>query len=338
MRVSYRLPGFLVAALTLACMLQGCQREQTEAPPSGPVNTATSQAPANDAKSIEIQHKLGSTVAPANPQRVVAYDMSVLDSLDQLGISIAGMPKDYVPNYLTTYKRDAAIADVGSVLQPNLEKLHATKPDLILISPLVAWSYEDLSKIAPTIYFDIDFMNAHGGFIKGAAEQLTTLGRVFGVEDRARDKIDEINQKVAAAKTVTKGRPERALIVMYNNGSFTAFGVQSRYGFIYDTLGVTPASTHIEPGMHGQPISNEFIVEADPDILYVIDRTAAVERHAANPADLNNPLIRQTKAWKNGRVVMADPDVWYLSGAGAGSVQTLIDQVLQGYEANPKRP
>jgi hypothetical protein len=32
---------------------------------------------------------------------------------------------------------------------------------------------------------------------------------------------------------VTQARPEKALIVLHNNGAFSAFGVQSRYGFVF---------------------------------------------------------------------------------------------------------
>ncbi|MBF4291384.1 ferric anguibactin-binding protein, partial [Vibrio anguillarum] len=68
-----------------------------------------------------------------------------------------------------------------------------------------------------------------------------------------------------------------ALVVMHNNGSFSSFGIESRYGFVFDVLGVKPASTEIAASLHGQPISSEFINQANPDILYIIDRTAVME-------------------------------------------------------------
>ena len=54
------------------------------------------------------------------------------------------------------------------------------------------------------------------------------------------------------------------MIVMHNNGAFSAFGVQSRYAFVFDALGVRPASTAVETSLHGQPISSEFIRKPTP--------------------------------------------------------------------------
>ncbi|MEG1116944.1 MAG: ABC transporter substrate-binding protein, partial [Janthinobacterium sp.] len=135
------------------------------------------------------------------------------------------------------------------------------------------------------------------------------------------------------ARKVTRDRPEKALIVLHNNGAFSSFGVQSRYGFVFDALGVKPASSAIEAGLHGQPISSEFIQQANPDIIYVVDRTAVMEhRPVMTAAQMANPLLRQTNAWKNGRVVFVDADAWYITAASVTSLQRVIDDVLKAYQ------
>ena len=122
------------------------------------------------------------------------------------------------------------------------------------------------------------------------------------------------------------------MIVLHNNGAFSSFGLQSRYGFVFSALGVKPASSALETSLHGQPISSEFIQQADPEILYVVDRTAVMERRPVINADgIANPLLRQTKAWKNGRVVFVDADAWYTTGASPGSLKLLLSDVLKGY-------
>ncbi len=94
-----------------------------------------------------------------------------------------------------------------------------------------------------------------------------------------------------------------------------------------------PASTDIEAGLHGQPISNEFIQQADPDILYVIDRTAVMERRPAlDMKSLDNPLLRKTKAWTNGRVIFVDAQTWYLCTVSATCLGRMADEVVQGYK------
>lgn len=311
-------------AVTLAAVLQGCDKPKGE--PKATADTA-GYAP------VTLSHALGTTQIDKLPQRVVAFDMSELDSLDQLGAPVVGIAKDYVASFLLQYRDDPKVADVGTTIQPNLERLHALKPDLILISPLQAQSYAELSEIAPTVYDDVDLSNKQGNFIDTAKNHLMTLGRIFDKEDLAREKVAQMQAKVEQTRKVTEGRPEKALVVLHNNGAFTSYGVKSRYGFIFDTLGVKPASNDSEAGLHGQPISNEFIQQADPDILYVIDRTAVMERRPAlNLQSLDNPLLRRTKAWSNGRVIFVDAQTWYLCTTSVTCLNRMADEVMQGYQ------
>ena len=53
---------------------------------------------------LTVRHKLGTTVIRKLPVRVAALDMNEVDFLDQLGVPVAGMPKDFVPDFLAKYK------------------------------------------------------------------------------------------------------------------------------------------------------------------------------------------------------------------------------------------
>lgn len=320
----------LAIAVLLAAMavLQGCTDKTASVPPA-PAASATQPAFAP----ITIVHKLGTTVIEQRPRRVAVLDMNEVDFLDQLGVPVAGMVKDYVPHFLIRYKDDQDIRDLGAIVQPNLEHIHALQPDLVLMTSIQANHYQELSQIAPTLHFDVDYQNSESKHIEVVKQHLLTLGRIFGKEDLARQKAAELDAKVADARKVTQERPEKALIVLHNNGAFSAFGVQSRYGFVFDALGVKPASTAIEAGLHGQPVSSEFIQQANPDIIYVVDRTAVMEHRPVMTAEqMANPLLRQTNAWKNGRVVFVDADAWYITAASVTSLKRVIDDVLKGYE------
>ena len=322
-------PRLAITVLFAAmAVLQGCTDKTASVPPA-PAAPATQPAFAP----ITIVHKLGTTVIEQRPRRVAVLDMNEVDFLDQLGVPVAGMVKDYVPHFLTRYKDDQGIRDLGAIVQPNLEHIHALQPDLVLMTSIQANHYQELSQIAPTLHFDVDYQNSESKHIEVVKQHLLTLGRIFGKEDLARQKAAELDAKVADARKVTQERPEKALIVLHNNGAFSAFGVQSRYGFVFDALGVKPASTAIEAGLHGQPISSEFIQQANPDIIYVVDRTAVMEHRPVMTAEqMANPLLRQTNAWKNGRVVFVDADAWYITAASVTSLKRVIDDVLRGYE------
>nr|WP_315249754.1 siderophore ABC transporter substrate-binding protein [uncultured Duganella sp.] len=281
-------------------------------------------------QAVTVQHKLGKTIIDKPPHRVVALDMNEVDFLDQLGVPVAGMPKDFVPRFLADHRN---ALDTGAIVQPNLERVYAVKPDLILITSLQANHYQELSEIAPTIHFDIDYRDSNARHIEVIKEHLLTLGKIFGKDALARQKAEAFDAKVAQVRRITDGRNEKALVVLHNNGSFSAFGAKSRYGFVFSALGVKQANPTAEAGLHGQPVSSEFIQQANPDIIYIIDRTAVMERGAGlNAETLVNPLLRQTKAWKNGRVVFADPQAWYTTGASVGAMNIVMDDVIKGYQ------
>lgn len=313
----------LALIITAAITLQGCDQKAADTPQ----NLQKLAAP------ITVKHMLGSTVVDYPPQRVAVLDMNEADFLDQLNIPILGMPKDYVPHFLEKYKSDKQIQDLGAIVQPNMERIYALKPDLILMTPLHVNHYQELSKIAPTIHYDINFNDSESNHINLVKDHLMTLGQIFNKEDLAREKALELDAEVKQVQSVTANRPEKALVVLHNNGAFSNFGIQSRYGFVFNAFGVKPASKAKDTSLHGQPISSEFIKQADPDILYIVDRTAVMERRSTiNAATVENPLLRQTKAWKNGRVIFVDADAWYTTAASPTSLKIVMDDVKKGYQ------
>ncbi|MBB1630196.1 siderophore ABC transporter substrate-binding protein [Cupriavidus sp. UME77] len=321
----------LLMAATVA--MQGCDRKPAE-PPKATAQPASANQPAQEAFApVTVQHKLGTTVVAHLPQRAAALDMNEVDFLDQLGVPVVGMPKDFVPHFLARYKDAPEVQDLGSIVQPNLERVHAARPELILITPLQANHYKELSEIAPTIHFDVDYRDSQVKHIEVIKDHLMTLGRIFGKEGLARQKAAELDAKVEEARRMTQDRLEKALVVLHNNGAFSSFGVHSRYGFVFNALGVKPASPTVESGLHGQPISSEFIQQANPDIIFVVDRTAVMERRPVMDAgSMGNPLLRQTNAWKNGRVVFVDAEAWYVTAASPTSLKLVIDDVIKAYQ------
>lgn len=314
----------LALSMIAVISLSGCDKKPAADANQGAQKLATP---------IMVKHELGTTSIAYHPQRAAVLDMNEADFLDQLSIPIAGMPKDYVPHFLQKYKDDQKVQDLGAIVQPNMERIYTLKPDIILMTPLQANQYQALSEIAPTVHYDINFNNSQQHHIEAIKAHLITLGQIFNQQQLATQKVDALDAKVAEVRKITANRPEKALVVLHNNGAFSNFGVQSRYGFVFNAFGVKPASTVVDTSLHGQPISSEFIKQADPDILYIVDRTAVMEHRPTIDAErMSNPLLRQTKAWKNGKVVFVDADAWYITAASPTSMHILIDDVIKGYQ------
>lgn len=282
-----------------------------------------SAPPAAPAGTIGVEHALGATEAPVNPKRIVAFDLSVLDSIDALGITGLdfAVPKQAMPAYLAKYGSDEAL-DAGGMKEPNLEKIYEFRPDVIFISARQADYHDRFSEIAPTIGPIVDYRDFMPTFRKCAL----MLGDLFQVPEAAREQADAIEAKAAAvaAKAAAGGR--NGLIVMVNDGAVSVYGPGSRFGMIHDILGVPPADPGVEVSTHGQSVDFEYLARIDPDILFVINRNAAIGADGAS-AVLDNELILGTKAGRNGRIVRLDSAVWYLAGAGLESLAIMMDEV-----------
>lgn len=281
---------------------------------------------------LVISHSLGETVLDHRPQRVAALGMNDLDFLDQLGVPVAGVPKDFVPHFLANYADDPKVRDLGFIVKPDVEAVYALQPDLVLMTALQAEHYGDISGFAPVLYFDVDYRDSRRGHLQAVTDHFATLGRIFGKEDAARAGIAALTEQVAQLKADLADRPETALILLHNNGAFSVFGTTSRYGFVFSDLGVLPAGGFDETGLHGQPVTSEFIQAADPDIMFIIDRTAVMTHQPVlTRAQISNPLLASTQAWKNDRVVFVDPEAWYTTAAGPSSLAIIIDEIRQAY-------
>ena len=263
-----------------------------------------------------------------NPKKVVVFDMGSLDTLDKLGVNVTALPKQVIPTYLSKYESDK-YENVGGLKEPNFEKIAEMKPDLIIIQHRQADAFDEFSKIAPTIYMDVDNANYMESFKKNAE----TLGKIFDKEDKVKKELSAIDQKVASLKKQAKELKKNGLVIMANDSKMTAFGPKSRYGLIHDVFGITPADQKLEPSdKHGQSISYEYMVKTNPDYLFVVDRGAAIGEETSAKQLVENDYVKSVKAVKNNHVVYLNSDMWYLAGGGLESLNAMIDEVKKGIE------
>jgi len=278
---------------------------------------------ADSAKTVSITHELGTVEVPLNPKRVVVLDFGELENLDAIGIKPVAIAKAGMPAYLKKFQEDTSIADVGSIVEISLEKINEAKPDLIILGGRLRDSYGALSKIAPTIYPKWDTDDVLGALQKNTSD----LGKIFGREDDMQKAFDDLKSKAEAVKKKASGSDLKALILLHNNGRFSAYGSKSRFGIIHDVLGVKEAKPGLSTHIHGNVASNEFIQQTNPDILYIIDRSAAIGDKPLKREDIENKLVRETKAFKNGKIVYLDSEAWYSSGTGLASIGIMIDEI-----------
>ena len=284
------------------------------------------QAPTSETvakETVTVTDVIGEQEIPYQPERVVVYDFGMLDTMNALGLSenIIGAATNNVPGYLKDTVSE--MENVGTLKEPDMEKLITLAPDLIIISGRLADFSEQLQEIAPVLQLSVDQTDYWGS----VQHNIQVIADVYGVD--AEPKMTELESEIADLKEKTTAfKEEEALLLLVNDGAISAFSSGSRFGQIFDVFGFTPVSAEIETSTHGQTIGYEGILEINPDILFVIDRSQAIQVDTAeNLQLLDNAFITKTNAVQNERIIVLSPDLWYLSGGGLESTHLMIEEI-----------
>ncbi|RLQ86842.1 siderophore ABC transporter substrate-binding protein [Notoacmeibacter ruber] len=274
------------------------------------------------ADEIVIDHAQGQTTLPAKPEKVLVYDLGVLDTLDALGVDVTGVPTAFVPDYLKHY-REPSYLKIGSLFEPDFEAVNAAEPDLIVVASRSAPQYEALSKLAPTI----DLTIGADEYLEGVERNAALLGRIFDKEEKAGELIDELERSVTDVRRKA-AEAGNALVILANGGKLSAYGPGSRFGWLYRDLGFVPVVEDLDAATHGEAISFEFLLKTNPDWLFVIDRDSAIGQAGQSARKLmDNELVAAMSAAQNDRIVYADAVRWYLTNSGISAAQTIVENV-----------
>lgn len=279
----------------------------------GAAIVALGVAASANAADLTVKHAQGETAVPASPEKILVFDLGTLDNLDRLGVKVTGVPSGIsFPEYMKKYQGDEYLK-IGTLFEPDYEAVNAAEPDLIIVAGRSAAKYGELSKIAPTIDLTTNAKN----FIADTEANVEKLGQIFGKEAEAKAEVEKLDAALAALKEKAANRGT-GLLILTSGGKISAYGPGSRFGVLHESFGVKPAAPDLSTGNHGQPASSEFILETNPDWLFVIDRDAAIGREGNSAKQvLDNDLVRQTNAWKKDQVVYLNAQNWYLVGGAS---------------------
>lgn len=304
----------LILAITILGLV-GCSTEVTNSPD------------AEEAEAITITHPLGQAVVEKNPERIIVFDYGILDTLDRMDVEILGLPKGNIPEYLSKFN-DEKYENIGSLKEPDFEKIYELNPDLILISGRQSESYEELNKIAPTIFFQVDGAK----YLESIANNYKILGQLFDKEEFVEEELSKLKESMDQIKEKVVEKGYNALVVMANDGAISAFGKGSRFGIIHEEFGFEPADPDLEVANHGNSITFEYILEKNPDYIFVIDRSATVGGNIGAEQIFDNDLIRETTAYKNGKIVYLTSQVWYVASGGLEGTNIMIEDIQKALD------
>ena len=279
---------------------------------------------------VTIKHELGETTVAINPQKIVVLDFGILDTLDFMEVNVSALPQKNLPKYLEKYESNSYL-DTGTLKEINFEKIDELNPDLIIMSSRMRESYEELSKIAPTLYMETngqDFINSFKANIK-------ILEQIFPNKKTLLDsQVSEIDTKIASLLEKVKKNNPNALITLVNDGKMSVYGQGSRFGIIHNEFGFVPADPSIEVSTHGQSASFEYISKINPDYLFVVDRSSAMGGESGAKKVLDNELVNNTNAGKNNKIIYLDSENWYMTSGGLKSTFSIIEEINKALDSN----
>ena len=266
---------------------------------------------------------------PYDPERIAILDMACLDIIDSLGVGdrvvgSAGTSLDYLQDYVT----DQNIENLGTIKEADMEAVMACEPDVIFIGGRLSSSYDTLSEIAPVVYLSTD---TEIGVVESVRKNASTIAAMFGLEDQVDELMVDFDERIETLAAFAEGKT--AIVGMCTSGSFNVLGNDGRCSMIgreigFENVGV---DANVDTSTHGNEASFEYVVEKNPDYIFVMDRDAAIGTDGAQLAQdiMENELVQGTDAYKNGQLVYLEhPAVWYTA---EGGVQAL-DLMLQDLE------
>lgn len=266
---------------------------------------------------------------PYDPERIAILDMACLDIIDSLGVGdrvvgSASTSLDYLQDYVT----DQNIENLGTIKEADMEAVMACEPDVIFIGGRLSSSYDALSEIAPVVYLSTD---TEIGVVESVRKNASTIAAMFGLEDQVDELMEDFDERIETLEAFAEGKT--AIVGMCTSGSFNVLGNDGRCSMIgreigFENVGV---DANVDTSTHGNEASFEYVVEKNPDYIFVMDRDAAIGTDGAQLAQdiMENELVQGTDAYKNGQLVYLEhPAVWYTA---EGGVQAL-DLMLQDLE------
>ena len=266
---------------------------------------------------------------PYDPERIAILDMACLDILDSLGVGgrvvgSASTSLDYLQDYVT----DQNIENLGTIKEADMEAVMACEPDVIFIGGRLSSSYDALSEIAPVVYLSTD---TEIGVVESVRKNASTIAAIFGLEDQVDELMADFDERIETLAAFAEGKT--TIVGMCTSGSFNVLGNDGRCSMIgreigFENVGV---DANADTSTHGNEASFEYVVEKNPDYIFVMDRDAAIGTDGAQLAQdiMENELVQGTDAYKNGQLVYLEhPAVWYTA---EGGVQAL-DLMLQDLE------
>jgi len=321
-----------VMLLCMTLLFSGCTTSSSTEP-SLTAGTPTAAAQ-NQLQTKVVKHLMGETKIPTSPQRIAVNGLEdIMLALDAPMVHAQSLKGQYLYDRLQE-KKIPSVYTPGSI---NYESILDSKPDLIVANLLASdkESYEQLSKIAPTIVYDrSDWQSS-----------IVAIGKAINREDKAASIIQAYEEKLSKAKAaiLAKIGTDRTLaFIRPSSKDVQLFFPEFSYTSIaYEDLGMTldPVLAKLrekeEEDSWGVEASLETLPNLSADYLFVTAGGSFDSEDEAQAALEELSEVEMLQVWKQipavkqGHVYKMSARHWMLNGPTADNMK--IDDVLAAF-------
>lgn len=299
-------------ALVAALSLTACGGSDDEGTPEAAPSSSGAAFPRT------VEHAMGSTEIPAQPERVVVLDTGELDTVLSLGITPVGAVTTAVSEDFLSYLAEDAegVEVVGTIAEPDLEAIAALEPDLILSSKMRHEDiYDQLAQIAPTVFADRVGVVWKENFLLDA--------EALGLEEEAQAALEEYEAD-AAALGEEIGDPAATTVsaMRFVQGTIRVYTADSFIGTVLADIGLGQLQLPTEKSPTFAELAAEELTQADADV--VLYSSYGPEADSGAAAVVAGPLWPRMTAVAEGRAHAVEDDVFY-TGIGLRAATLQLD-------------
>ena len=260
---------------------------------------------------------------PFDPQTIVTLDAASTDILANLGLADRIVGTTTPEAYLAEFVADAE--NVGTAKTFDVEAIMELEPELIFMAGRGSDFYDTLAEIAPVVRLTVS-----GAVVEGTYTNSLKIASIFGLEDEMEAKLGAYDERIAAIQEVAKEK--NAIVGLCTSGAFNLLGNDGRCSIIGNELGFNNigVDANVDTSAHGNEASFEFVVDANPDYIFVLDRDKATNAEGAQLAKdiMENDLVMSTDAYKNGNlIIMENAGVWYKAEGGFTALGIMLEDL-----------
>ncbi|NHT76938.1 iron complex transport system substrate-binding protein [Rhizobium sp. PP-F2F-G38] len=261
--------------------------------------------------------------APKEPKRIVSLVPTFsLGIALELGLPVVGAPLFGMSDEDLKSRAEAAgVVDLGSFMEPSIEKIVALQPDLIIGSDFLGEeAYQMASRLAPT------------ALLTGAnwKEFYRTLANITGVADGMEGRFTEYEKRVASVRERVP-KDVRVSVVRITPWEFQVYLDEPDAWAPFDVLreaGVRRTDFETSETKVGtKRLDFEGLTGLDGDILlYIVGGSNDSATSGRHEAVLANPLWKMLPAVKAGRAYRVDAATW-MEFSGLASANKVLDDI-----------